>query len=125
MVIQDSIFDGNCGGGVVSAVGLDNSNGGDPAAILDNCIFKPKLAALMGPSCKALENADDDVHRRGGRSVWYDGAFTTDFRVRGNDFAGGFLFWQLLQGTARLECNIFHGPNVAGIDRIEVHGAHR
>ncbi len=49
-------------------------------------------------------------HSRQYVSPWYTGAVAHEFRVRGNDFAGGLMFWQLHEGTMVLDNNTFHGP---------------
>lgn len=111
--IQDCIFESasSCGNLSVGYQTFGTQVAETPARFqLEGCTFKPTPLAQMGPGYVPPEEVDDDVFVRGYRSLWYTGAVAHEFRVRGNDFAGGLMFWQLLEGTMLLDRNTFHGP---------------
>jgi hypothetical protein len=114
--IQDCIFECaiSCGNLSVGYTTYGSQVAETPARfLLEGCTFKPTPLAQMGPGYVPPQAVEDDVFIRGSRSIWYTGAVAHQFRVRGNDFAGGLMFWQLHEGTILLEDNTFHGPRAA------------
>lgn len=111
--IQDCIFENALSSGNLS-VGYQTYGAQvaeTPAKFcLEGCLFKPVPLTQMGPGYVPPQAVEDDVFVRGSRSMWYTGAVAHEFRVRGNDFAGGLMFWQLHEGTMVLDNNTFHGP---------------
>ena len=110
--IQDCIFESgvSCGNLSVGYQAYGEQVAETPARFhLEGCTFKPTPLTQMGADYIPPEEAEDDVFLRGSRSVWYTGAVAHECRVRDNDFGGGLMFWQLLEGMMLLENNTFHG----------------